>query len=292
MTREEALKKGYLSNEKFRLKPVIRGGRMINDPTHVGYFMFDGATVHFVLPQDSRGALVSPFKSEEERQFFEKELDVDLNIHKKKDNFWHDFYVKITKDAAFMHEGTPFDMSDPLDNIRVRVLRLQNVVADGWDNRLEKPDHKFVLVSEDFEELSAAKEMDTNQKLWTYFGSIKDSPKKMKDFLSIYLITKKVNKEVPKDASREFLTNEINRAFKEDTNTVLEVIDDPDSDIKLFISKAIQVGAIEKRGVSNYVFTGEEVKYTLKELIGRIKNLKELTDDIYLKIEAQIKQGV
>jgi hypothetical protein len=99
-TKAEALQKGYLQNKKVYLKPVIRGGKMITAPEHVAYFQYEGAANWFQLPKNSLGVLINPFVDEEEKGFFEKTLDLDLNVHKKKDNFWHTFFVKVIKDYA------------------------------------------------------------------------------------------------------------------------------------------------------------------------------------------------
>lgn len=288
MTVEEALEKGYLQKGKVKLVPVVRGGRMINEPTHVGFFMFDGASVQLCLPTDPRGVLVNPFNSEEEKKFFEEQLDVDLNLHKKKDNFWHNFYVKIVKDASFMEFGVDFDLEDPMDNLRVRVLKAQNIVAPDIRKKDERPEYKFALVPEDYEDRAVLDEMDSQQKIWTYWGSIKDSSRKMIDFLTLYLMTKKTGKEVPSDASVEFLANEISKIIKDDKKGVIDVIADSDSTIKLFIGKALRVGAIQKSGVNSYMFPGAEVRYTLKELVEELSEMKKVTDDTYLKIKAQI----
>jgi hypothetical protein len=288
MTVEEALEKGYLQQGKIKLMPVIKGGKMINDPAHVGFFMFDGASVQLCLPTDARGVLVNPFKSEEEKKFFEEALDVDLNLHKKKDNFWHNFYVKIIKDAAFMEFGIEFNLIDPLDNLRVRVLKLQPIVADDISKKDDRPEYKFAMVPEDYKDRAVLDEMDSQQKIWTYWGSIKDSSKKMVDFLTLYLMTKKTGKEVPADATVEFLASEISKIINEDKKGFLEVITDPDSSIKLFIGKALRIGAIQKSGVNSYMFPGAEVRYTLKELVEELTEMKKMTDDTYLKIKAQI----
>ena len=52
MTREEAIRKGYLENRIVFLKPSPRKGKIVKDPEHVGYFMYEGAGVHFVLPTE------------------------------------------------------------------------------------------------------------------------------------------------------------------------------------------------------------------------------------------------
>lgn len=289
MTKEEAFKKGYLEKGKLILKPIERGGKMITDKSHVGYFMFDGASVLWSLPVDSKGILTSPFKSEEERKFFEEQLDVDLNVHKKTDNFWNNFYVRVTKDASFMLHGVSYDLSDPMDNLRARILKMQNIVAVGWENRYSKPEYRFVLVPEDFEDAVVEEEMDKAQVVWTYWGSIKNNPNKIKDFLYIYLISKKSTKELPRSPSKEFLVKEASKIIKEDKQGVYDVITDDNTSIKLFITKAISVGAIHKVGVNKYNISGEDVNYTLQELINYMKKAEETTDDVFLKIKAQIE---
>ena len=74
VSREEALEKGYLEDKIVYLKPSPRQGKMIKDPIHVGYFMYEGASVNFVLPKDARGELVNVFSSKEEQAYFEAEI--------------------------------------------------------------------------------------------------------------------------------------------------------------------------------------------------------------------------
>jgi len=288
-TTEYGLKEGFLEDRKVILKPIPRGGKMITDPQHTGYFMWEGASKQYCLPVNEYDELVNPFKSEEEQLFFSSILDLDLNTHKKKDNFWHEFYVKITKDAKLMSEGITYDLRDPKDNLRVRILQLQkDEIASGWDNRFEKLTYKFALVDEDYQDESNTKEMDIAETVWTFWGGIKSSQKKMKEFLGVYWMTKKVLKSIPKDATKEFLTKEIKQIIDSDIKSVYNIIKDSDADIKYFIFKGIQAGAIMKEGVNTYQIIGDDSQYSLVSFIDHIKFLKESTDPIYQKLEAQI----
>ena len=108
--------KNYLEEKEIILMPSPREGGMIEKKGHIAWFMMEGATVSFCLPRTQRGDLVDIFESKEEREFFEKEIGVDLNTKKDK-SFFEDFYVTVTKDPSLMHKGFKFNLNDPIDNL-------------------------------------------------------------------------------------------------------------------------------------------------------------------------------
>lgn len=286
---EEAFKKGYLQHKKVFLKPVIRGGKMIKSPEHVAYFQYEGANNWFQLARTSRNTLVNPFINDEEKIFFESILDVDLSIHKKKDNFWATFFVKIVKDWNLMHTGYEFDLSDPMDVLRFKVMQYEPTAAPDWEHRFSKGEYRFALVEEDYEEKV---ETDTTQKLisaYTFLGTLQGSATKMNEFLGTYLMETKSTKQVPADASKEWLSKEIKKVIESDVTTMLKLIDDKDASIKHLILKGIKVGAIIKEGRNNYTIPGEGVSYMFDEIIKYLKEGERVKSDLFLKILAQIK---
>jgi hypothetical protein len=289
ISKEEAFKRGYLQNKKVFLKPVVRGGKMITSPEHVAYFQYEGAGNWFQLPKNKLGALINPFNSDEEKQFFEGELDTDLNVNKKKDNFWHTFFVKVIKDYNLMHEGYIFNLADPLDNIRYRVTKLQPHVAPNWDSRTSRPEYRFALVEEGYAE--EREQTDTNKTIeaFTYLGSIQNSNKAMKDFLGVYYMEKNKMEHVPEDAEKDWLRKEIRKVIDEEIDLALKIIKDPSAKIKSFILQGIRAGAIIKSARNKYDIPGEGVSYTYDELVSYLTNAEEVKADIYLKISAQIK---
>lgn len=293
MTREEAIGKGFLLKKKVYLKPVARQGKMVNDPAHTAFFMYDGAFIGFVLPSErNRPVLANPFSSTEEKEYFERELDVDLNPYKKQDNFWKTFKVKFQKSPATMHNGVELDLADPIDNLRWKVLKLCPEVAPSWEERERRPGYRFALVDEDYEGEKAGSELDLIEEMFTFYGTIKKSPVKMRDFLEIYFMTAKKLKEVPDDADALFMQKELKVVMETDKLGFLEVSRDENYAMKLMISKAIRRGAIEKKGVNRYDIVGDTTNWSLIELVNYLKNLKETTDDVYLKLEAQTKMPV
>jgi len=287
--KEEAVTQGFLQKKNVYLRPIIRGGKMITDPTHVAYFQYEGASTWFQLPKTERGALANPFNSDEERKFFEKELDLDLNIHKKQDNFWKTFFVKVKKDFTLMHDGYKFNLADPMDNLRYRVTKLQEMVAPDWEHRYSRGEYKFALVEEGYEE---EKERDSTSKLieaYTHFGEVKGSATKMSDILGVYFMEKKEFKTVPIDADKEFLQKELGRVIKDETDLFLKIISDPKSKVKNTILQGIKAGAIEKEARNKYNIPGEGVSYTYDELVTYLSEAEEIKSDVYLKLIAQNK---
>jgi hypothetical protein len=289
ITKEEAFRKGYLQNKKVYLKPVVRGGKMITSPTHVAYFQYEGAGNWFQLPVNGRGALINPFDNEEEKEFFEKTLDVDLNVNKKKDNFWHTFFVKVIKDYNLMHDGYVFNLSDPMDNLRYRVTKLQPFVAPDWEHRTSRGEYRFALVEEGYAE--EKEQTDTNKTIeaYTYLGSIQNSLRQMKDFLGVYYMEKKDMKMVPEDADKDWLKKEVKKVIDEEVDLALKIMNDPQAKIKNLVLQGIRAGAIIKSARNKYDIPGEGTSYTYDELVGYLTNAEEIKADVYLKIAAQIK---
>lgn len=291
-TKQEGLEKGYLQDKEVLVKPVPRHYPMIqNNKNHVLYFMQDGASEFFYLPRNSHNQFAKIFKDEEEMKYFSEMTGLDLNINKNIDNYWETFPVKITKDQELMGKGKKFDLSDPLDNIRIRILKMYKEVVEGWNNKYSNPRSKFCIVDSDFEEVQSNKDMDILEIIWTKWGEMKSSVKKMRDFLIIYHMVKKSTKLVPEDWGKDTLSAEIKKVIDKDKETVYSIISDEDADMKLFVSKAVQCGAIERRGVTGYVVVGEDEQRTLPEMVKYLKTLKETTDPTFMKIDTQIKQA-
>lgn len=288
---EEGLEKGYLEDSIKVLKPVLKAGKMVTDPKHIGYFMWEGASLSWCLPQDIKGNLANPFKSEEERKFFEDMLNLDLNTYKRDNPFWDRFEIRITKDSKLMGEGLTYNMKDPMDNLRARVISLQDEVANSIEERDNYPHKRFLLIGKTTEEKVSAKDMDDNITVFTFLGKIKDSNKQMKEFLSAYYLSKKSIKEVSSDSSSEWMMKEIEAILRDDRKGIIEVINDPNYKTKLLIVEGIKAGAINKFGVNNFLIVGESERKSLNELVVYLDKLKENSDDTYLKIVALIDRN-
>lgn len=301
VTREEAIKKGYLEERVLYLKPVKSSVGMITDPSHTGYFMWDGCKIGFVLPFDKNGRICNPFKNEEERAYFEAVTGKNLNQYDV-NSWWftkdadHDYLkVEIEKNPTFMEIGLKLDLADPIDNLKRRILQhckgLKHGVAESPEEAAQARHFKFMLVEDGYKEKKDSDYMGEMQKVFTYWGSIQDSVKKMHDLLYVYYITKKSTHAVPADADKEYLTEKIKEILDKDRKVLLSVIEDKGYDAKVWITKALRVGAIQKKGVNSYTITGEEVNRNLEEMIEWVATLEQDQDNTWIKINESIKRN-
>lgn len=293
MTREEAIKKEFLEDKKIILKPSPRQGGMVpKDKGHIMYFKMDGTSTFFSLPRKERGDLVNVFKSDEERKYFENTLGLDLN-EARPGNFFETFYVKVTKDDVLMQRGEIFDLSDPMDNLRYRILKVQSTIAPSWEQRLDSNKYIWALVDETKLEKEAEEEFDSQQEIWMYLGKISDDTPKLRTALTVYLNTIGSKVKIPLDAKKREIMKELNKiaADKKSRERFLDVCEGDLFDSKVMVLRALETGGIVKEGNDTFLFAGEEQTHKFVEIAERLHRLEEEQDDLYFKLVEQIENS-
>lgn len=290
MTKEEAIKKGILENKTVTLKPLLRAGKMIKDPKHFGYFMFTGAFKNYVLPKNERSGMFIPILTDEELKFFNEEMREDLSFNKKIDNFWTKFSVRIQKTDTFIRDGITYNLADPYENLQVRVLKANKEVAPSYELRDTHPAYRFYFVAENEENMAAAKDAELEQSMWMFLGSVSSSRKKMIDILSVYYAEKARSNELDLNVTKEWLIGEVRGLIKKDPEFILEIMDNPEYEIKAFIIDGVRSGAIAKTGRNKYNIIGDSSNYDYVGITKRIAQLKKDTHDDYLRIKEQIEE--
>lgn len=272
-------KKTYLENRKVKLVAINRKNWL---PTgHDGEFMFTGCVQSFCLPFDIKNGRLYKILTPEEQEFFEKKLylkEGDLSIYKKTDNYWHTFRIRVDKEGLFL------DLSDPIDNLKYRVLKASPVIAPSWDERFNSGEYKFALVDEQEQTVARSKITDKKKKAYKFLGQIEGSHQKMYDFLRV------VGKKPSKSSTREWLNTEIDKLI-EDPQTlelVLKTIEDSTYEMKLFIEDAVEAGLIRKPSKAKYLIVGLDDEFTQPDLINFL-NPEGKNQDLYLKIKNQLE---
>lgn len=289
INKKKMTEKTFLEDRKVILKPIMKPGGM-NKTGHDGEFMYSGTEVHFVLPYNIKKGRLETILSPTEQKFFEELLGEDLSIHKKEDNFWHKFRIKIRKDDRLMKDGYQLDLNDPIDNLRWKVLKLSANVSPSWTARYDRGEYSFALA--DINELTEnrARMADKRKKAYKFFGRIDTSKKKMRDFLRVY------GKIASEGATLDFLNGAIDDLIENRStiDRVLEIIDDDNYDMKLFIEDAVDCGAIKKETGRYYLQGGDAINKNNPTLEGTVEQMniyKRDTDDIYLRMSTQIKNS-
>lgn len=244
---EEVKKKFKLPTGKKIIKPIMRfRNGLVEDPDHENYFLFSNSSIDYCLPGDRLGNLVNPFSSEEEKEFLEKKLDIDLNIYKKDGHFIR-HRVRLNKEERILN------LSNPKDYLDYLVLKANKLyIAPSGEDMMKKATYKFALVDMDFEIKENKTTANTRILAYKIFGKMEDDKEAMLDFLSAY------GRRVSPETKENFLVQEIGKIIEEDIHGFIDLMEDKDSfDVKLLISRCLEVGAVIKKGKKYYLPGGD-----------------------------------
>ena len=287
MTKEQALAKGILLNKKVTLMPVPRAGAMITDKNHIGYFHFDGTQISFDLPiSKSRGGLL-PILNADELNFFSGLFGEDLNFNKRENNFWFTKNGKVTIiiDKNFKEKGLTLDLSEPLDNFKWRLLKVQNSVSETWEDRYARAEFRFALMDSDYQESDKLNKMGKLQKAYKFLNTLTSSRTKMYDFLCVYWMQNDKAKRPEPDASIEILAAMIQDIIDANVDSFNLIADDPNYETKLFVQRAMSAGYVDRQGVrGDFTIDGRFIGKTIDDTIRNL--LSPEYHEEYLRIKA------
>jgi len=288
---EEVRFKG--KEERITIKPIMRSvNPNIDDPEHEAFFLFGNASRDYVLPMDRQGNLINPFASDEERAWLQKTLDVDLNVYKKTDNYWHKFKVKLGKTERKLNLSNPQDYVDYL----VLKLNKQFIAPIGTKKDSYLQTQRYALVREEDETTEIVNKESKKIEAYKAFGKMEDDKQAMVNFLKVYGQTavnvgpKKA--KVTLNTKRELLIQMVSEVIEKDLNGFLNTVKDKENyDIKLLVANAVEVGAIIKEQRKYFMQGGdalcnEGLVPTIDNVIEYLKAPKN--QDIKLMLTARV----
>lgn len=225
--------------KKIIVKPIMRvRNPLVSDPEHEAYFLFGSASNTYSLPIDKYGNLLNPFTSKEEQEWLEKELDLDLNYHKAKDNFWHKYRVRLDKYPK------NYELSNPKQYLEYLILKANSLfIAPSTDEMNNKKTYRYVITSEEQDIKNDSIAGNLKMEAYIAYGKIREDRSEMLNFLKVY------GKKVSDVSKVEFLNAELVKIIESDTEGFLAIWNDKDNySIKLLITEAVDCGAIIKKG--------------------------------------------
>lgn len=270
---------------KIKIKLIQKGvNPLISDPDHEAFNLFGTSTRDYLLPIDNAGNLHNPFISDEEQKWLEDSLDLDLNYHKDKDNYWHK--AKLALGKADKH----LDLSNPKHYIEYVIARANKLYfAPSIKSQKAKATYKYVLVAEEEEVKVNAGKVNKTAEAYKYFGKIEDDKEAMLNFLKVY------GKRVSSSSKESFLTQEIGKIIEEDIDGFLEIARDSSSyELKILISEAVEAGAILKNGKKYSLPGGDDLCFeglvpTLENVVTYLKH--NSNQDVLLTLKARVQNA-
>lgn len=236
-----------LRNERVVVKFVPKTNNKITDKRHLAYGgMMENAIRVFTVPMLSSGSYKNVL-TDNEKAYLELTMGLEpnaLSVHAKKDNYWDNLIVRLTK------QDTVLDLSDPNDYIKYKVLLAnKNFIAPSMKALKDTPKatYQFVIIENGDEYSDVRDKVSTTMKCFEEFGKVKE------DFDTLRCIIETIDgREVASNTKIEFLQQKAYENINNDAKLFLKTITDPYLKTKVLIKKAVEAGVISVRG--NYYY--------------------------------------
>jgi len=180
-----------------------------------------------------------------EEEFFAKLFGVDMSItNMDANNFW-----KTDKRSRVIipRKGIKLVLSNPADAIKYKVLKANTRrIAPDYESRFNQASYEFMFVDSGKLIDKRVEEASIKAKAYAMFDGISGDLLKMKDYI------RAVGHGLPSNPTMNWLKNELLKDVEADPKKFIDIIDDKFFKDKVLISKAIEVGAIRKKGSNKY----------------------------------------
>ena len=236
-----------LRKERVIVRFVPKENDNIVDRKHVAFGgMMDGAVRGFTVPVLSNGTYKNVL-TDNEKTFLEEVLGLEVNglsVYNKKDNYWDNFLIRLTK------QDTILDLSDPEDYIKYKVLLAnKDLIAPSMKQLREarRATYEYVIMEPNEEFSDSRNRVNNTMKCYEEFGAIKDK------FDVLRCIIETVDgRTVASNTKIEFLQAKATDLIASNPKLFLETITDPLLNTKVLIKKAVEANLISKRGEYYY----------------------------------------
>lgn len=238
-----------LQNKKIIVRHLHKDGK-ITDKRHVLYGgMADNAAKTFTVPVIASTGSLKNVLTKEEKDFFENLLGVNLSVHNKKDNYWANYKVRLTKSDTYL------DLSDPEDYIKYKVLLANHtMICPSLQQYQEKPlaTYQFVLTSDGAELEMASDKRKIRVECYKLAGKIEN------DFDTLKAVVELLDKRPIADKTNlEFLANKLDEFIDSNPKEVHKILTDTSLKTMVFIKKCASKGLIIKSGDFYYIKSGK-----------------------------------
>ena len=303
-TQEKTIYGSFLQNRIVSIKPVessgkwsnllVQGQERIKDP-----FMYNKTKRSYQVPLNSetRGGGVKVILDDmtrvkiqkymethpngmTQKEFFEKELGVDLNPTLPADkNFWRSDRrgrVILTKEGTTLNLGLPLDMLKYLIIIANKML-----ISPSYDERINKATYEFMVVDENKITSKKLEEADLKAQAYVKYAEVTNSKTATIGFI------KSLGRTIPVTATAEWLKSEVANIVETNPKYFLEIVTHPQYNERIFVQEAVEAGAIIRKGEKRYTLDNGAELGDLTDVINYLLNPDN--QEVKLRVKAKIE---
>lgn len=281
-----------LRNERVIVRFVPSPSAMVQSKGHVlSGGMAENATRSFVVPTLRSGQYVNVL-TDNEMAYLEKVMGLRkgaLSVYNKEDNFWDDTNPNGVGAVILRKQDNYFDMSDPMDYIKVKVLLAnKNFICPSLQELRDrrKATYQFVVVSENAEAQMSLSKNETKMECYVEYGAIRNDMDTLRIVLELL-----TGRPVAANNKLPFLQGKVMEFIDSDPRKFIQIIKDELLPAKILIKKAVDAGLISVRS-DLYFYDGTPMceageDSTLTNAAKYITNVKR--QELKYSLEAKVK---
>ncbi len=233
---------------------------------------FEGTSAKIGPSIDNMGHAVTGLTTTEEGKY-EKALGMPKGTLAKGSDYWNNFVIVVDS------EGARFDNEVAEDQLKIKFLQAQSLVAKGTKELMLNPKAEFVLFSEEEEKVEKNKVRRQKNKVLKLVASM--DPAEMRDMVLMF-------GHNPRSMSDEAVEDFIYERAEQDAKGFELLAMDPTKDDKVFIHKLTKAGILEVRGGA-YLYNGETLAYGLDATALHVQNKEH--QDLRIALEKQLTEA-
>lgn len=242
-----------LRNTRIIVRFVPKSGKITN-PKHVLYGgMAENATRTFTVPRLSSGKFYNVL-TDSEKAFLESYMGLEpnaLSVYRKENNFWDDSNPEGIAVVHLNKQDNYFDLSDPTDYIRYKVLLAnKDFIAPSFKvlEDYPKATYQYVIIEEGDDAKATKTAMTITMECYKEYGKIEEDKATL-----VHIIETLTHKPLSDGSKLEFIQAKIHELIQANAKNFLKVIKDPELPTKVLIKRAFNAGVIRRRGDFYYL---------------------------------------
>lgn len=263
-----------MNENMVHVKPITKTNWLPSG--HDGEIRYTGCAEFLSVQMDPMTRCLNTGLDESE----EKELEAKLNLKpgtlsRFNFSYWGDFRRSI----VIGKDGIRLNLNNPKDYIIYKNLLVHSDVANSETEKFDSPRYKYVITSVEQEAKVENEKAKIKRKAYRLFDKMSQS--EMTGFL------KMIGKRPDSSSSPDFLESQINKVIENRPEDFIDIVEDKDFKMKVFISDCVNARILQKSG-SKYSLTGGDVIGI--DLDSTVKYLSDPNNqDVYKNLKVKIK---